>query len=392
MPEKIVIGLTGNIATGKSLVLRMLQELGATTIDADKLVHQLMEQGKPVHQAIVQEFGRFVVADNGQIDRRRLGKLVFSLPEALSRLEELTHPAVRREILKRIEAADTPVVAIEAIKLFESGLVDHCQAAWVVLSPPEVQLRRLVERRKMAPDQARQRIHAQSSPREKEAKADLVVKNGGDLARTWHFVKKHYLALVEEKIGQAAAPVQTTAEATAPVRQTTFDPTQIKPSALEIRRAKRPDLEAMAEVVALGTNGSLKPDVSQMMESLFSRAYLVALADGHVVGMAGWQTENLVAGLLDFYVAHQSLWPVVGKKMLDRIHEEINSLSCEVSLSFVLEQGGPEVVKFFENEDYEQTESKDLGYIWKDIAQEWQPENSVLLYKKLREHRIMVPM
>jgi len=99
-----------------------------------------------------------------------------------------------------------------------------------------------------------------------------------------------------------------------------------------------------------------------------------------------------VAGLLDFYVAHKKLWPVVGKKMLDRIHEEVSSLSCEVALTFVLDHAGSEVVQFFENEEYQQAQSKDLGYIWKDIAQEWQPENSVLLYKKLREHRIMVPM
>ncbi len=390
MPEKIVIGLTGNIATGKSLVLRMLQELGATTIDADKLAHQLMEQGRPVYQAIIKEFGQFVVTDNGQIDRRRLGKIVFNLPEALARLEELTHPAVRREILKQIKKANTPVVVIEAIKLFESGLVDHCQAAWVVSAPPEVQLRRLVDRRKMAPDQARQRIHAQSSAREKEARADLVIKNGGDLARTWHFVKKHYLAVAPEKAGQAT--VRTTEEAADPIRQKTFDPAKINLDALEIRRAKRPDLEAMAKVVALGTNGALKPDMSQMMEALFSRAYLVALAEGHVVGIAGWQTENLVAGLFDFYVVHQDLWAIVGEKMLERIHEEISSLSCEVAMAFVLKQAGLKSVQFFESQQYQQAEGKGLGYIWKDIAQEWQPENSVLLYKKLREHRIMVPM
>ena len=116
MADKIVIGLTGNIATGKSLVLRMLQELGATVIDADKLVHRLMDQGGAAYQAIVTEFGKFILDERGQIDRRRLGKLAFAVPEVLTRLEEITHPAVRAEITKRVQQAPTEVVAIEATR------------------------------------------------------------------------------------------------------------------------------------------------------------------------------------------------------------------------------------------------------------------------------------
>jgi hypothetical protein len=129
-----------------------------------------------------------------------------------------------------------------------------------------------------------------------------------------------------------------------------------------------------------------------MMELLFTRAYVVAMAGNHLVGLAGWQTENLIAGLQDFYVLRDDLWPIAGQKMLDMIHEEINSLSCEVSICFVLKAAGSKPVEFFESQGYEQAQSKDLGYIWKDAAAEWQPENSVLLYKKLREQRIMVPM
>ena len=129
-----------------------------------------------------------------------------------------------------------------------------------------------------------------------------------------------------------------------------------------------------------------------MMELLFSRAYLVALAGEYIVGVAGWQTENLVAGLQDFYVLRDDLWANVGQQMLDMIHEEVNKLSCEVSLAFVLNSAGSKPVEFFESQGYTQAQSKELGYIWKDSAAEWQPENSVLLYKKLREQRIMVPM
>jgi dephospho-CoA kinase len=389
MAAKVVIGLTGNIATGKSLVLRMLQELGATVIDADKLVHQLMKQGSPVYQAIVEEFGKFVLDDKGEIDRHNLGKIVFTTPGALTKLEAMTHPAVHREVLKRIDSATTPVVVVEAIKLFESGLAEHCQARWVVTSPPEVQLKRLIERRRMPPDQAQQRIKAQSPQQEKVARADVVVDNSGDLAKTWAFVKKQYTALLEAQEGiEEAAPAPATAiapEAAAPT-------IEVSAADITIHRAKRDDLETMAKLIMAGTRGAIDPDLSQMMESLFSRAYILALSGEYVVGIAGWQTENLIAGLQDFYVVRDDLWPTIGKQMVDMIHEEVNKLSCEVSIAFVLKEAGPKPIELFESQGYEQAEIEELGYMWEDAAREWQPENSVLLYKKLREQRIMVPM
>ncbi len=388
MAAKVVIGLTGNIATGKSLVLRMLQELGASVIDADKLAHQVMAPDGPAYPAIVEEFGRFVVDASGLIDRNRLGRIAFAVPEAMTRLEAITHPAVRQEIAERINSAPTPVVVIEAIKLFEGGLADQCQSKWVIVAPPEVQLKRLVERRKMSPDLARQRIAAQSSQQEKAAKADVVIDNSGDLAKTWALVKKYYTTLMAAQTG-VPQPVAAPEPAATPVGTL---PAVIDPASITIRRAKRQDLEAMARVIVTATNGGIKPDLNQMMEALFSRAYIVALAKDYVVGVAGWQAENLIAALQDFYILRDDLWAEIGPKMLDLIHDEVHKLSCEVSMTFVLNPAGKKPIEFFESQGYEQARPKDLGYIWKDAAAEWQPENSVLLYKKLREQRIMVPM
>jgi dephospho-CoA kinase len=387
MADKIVIGLTGNIATGKSLVMRMLQELGAATIDADKLVHEAMAPGGPAYQVIVEEFGNFVVDSHGQINRDRLGRIAFAVPEAMARLEAITHPAVRQETLARIKSAQAPVVVVEAIKLFESGLAEQCQSNWVVTAPFETQLKRLVERRKMSPEQAQQRIKAQSSQQEKAAKANVVIDNSGELAKTWAFVKKQYTALLEAQAG-AAQPVLVEP---APVPEAK-SAAEVQVAEISIRRAKRQDLEAMANLIASATKGALDPDLSQMMESLFTRAYIVAMAGEYVVGVAGWQAENLIAGLQDFYVLRDDLWPQVGQQMLDMIHEEVNKLSCEVAMTFVLNPAGLKPIEFFESQGYEQAQAKDLGYMWKDAAKEWQPENSVLLYKKLREQRIMVPM
>ncbi|MCB9106783.1 MAG: dephospho-CoA kinase [Anaerolineales bacterium] len=385
MADKIVIGLTGNIATGKSIVMRMLQELGATPIDADKLVHQLMQKGGPVYQAIVEEFGKYVLDEKGQISRPRLGKIVFSQPNALARLEALTHPSVIKEVKRLVAEVKSPVVVIEAIKLFESGLADECQSVWVVTAPPEMQLRRLVERRRMAPDQAKQRIRAQGSQREKAIKADIIIDNSGALVKTWQIVKKHYTDLVEANRPVQVAPEPEPVEA-APT------PAPENSASLVIRRAKRDDLGGMSKLISTATGGTIDPDISDMMESLFSRAYLVALSGGQIVGMVGWQTENLVAGLQDFYMINESLWSTVAEKMLSKVEEEVDSLSCEVALVFVLNQAGQKPIEFLESQSYERAESSTLIPDWREAAVEWQPESSILLYKKLREQRIMVPM
>ena len=391
MAAKIVIGLTGNIATGKSLVLRMLQELGASVIDADKLVHELMGRGSPVYQAIVNEFGTFVLDANNEIDRRNLGKIVFSKPGALAQLEAITHPAVHQEVIRRIGQAATPVVVVEAIKLFESDLIKLCHSKWVTVSPPELQLKRLVERRRMPVDQAQQRIKAQSPQAEKVAQADVVIDNSSDLAKTWVLVKKHYTALLEAQ-AVAPAPEQPEPAPTPAAPVAVAAPAVVKADDITLHRAKRSDLEAMSSLIANCTKGAINPNLSEMMEAIFSRAYIVAMAGEHVLGIAAWQTENLIAGLQDFYVARDDLWPVVGQKMLDMIHEEIGTLSCEVTMAFVMKQAGSKPIEFLQSQGYEQTERDKLGYMWEDAAKEWQPEGSILLYKKLREQRIMVPM
>ncbi len=391
MAHKIVIGLTGNIATGKSLVLRMLQELGATAIDADKLVHELMRRGGSVYNAIVEEFGKFILDETGQISRAKLGKIVFSDPTALSRLEALTHPGVTAEVLRQIESAPTPTVVIEAIKLFESGLAEQCTATWVVVAPPQQQLKRLIERRRMSPEQAKQRIQAQSPQQEKALKADLVIDNSGALAKTWTIVKNNYQKLLTSQAVETVAEPDEP-EAAAPVVTTAPALEEIDVSQVTLRRAKRGDLNAMAELMSLGTADTIKPDISEMMESLFSRAYLLAVVGERIVGMIGWQTENLVAGLQDFYMRRNDLWDSVGVSMLELVHDEINKLSCEVSLVFVLKQAGNSPVQFLETQGYEQFERDRLIQDWRDAAVEWQPENSTLLYRKMREQRIMIPM
>ncbi len=183
-----LIGLTGNIACGKSAVLARLAELGAETIDADSVVHELQRPGEPVWAAIREAFGPAVLTPEGALDRRALGAIVFGDPAALARLEALTHPAVRARIEERVAAAagrGVAVMVIDAIKLFEGGLADRCDQNWVVTCASEQQLARLMARNGFTEAEARQRIAAQPPQAEKVARADLVIDNSGVLADTY---------------------------------------------------------------------------------------------------------------------------------------------------------------------------------------------------------------
>ena len=183
-PLPLVVGLTGNIGTGKSTVTRMLSELGAEVIDADKVAHEMMRAGTLVHAEIVEAFGREVLSPAGEIDRKRLGALVFADPTALARLEALTHPATITAISRRIGVSSAAVVVVEAIKLIESGMAAAYDSVWVVTCTPEQQIRRIVAQRGLSRKEAEQRVQAQPSQAEKIARADVVIDNSGPLSRT----------------------------------------------------------------------------------------------------------------------------------------------------------------------------------------------------------------
>ncbi|HLG69348.1 MAG TPA: dephospho-CoA kinase [Chloroflexota bacterium] len=184
-PDIYLIGITGNIATGKSTIDAMLAAKGAEVLDADRVVHELERKGQPAWQRIVERFGEGILTAQGELDRAKLGQVVFSDPVALQDLELIVHPAVRDEERRRIlEAAPGTVMVVDAIKLFESGMADACNSVWAVTAPADQQFARLQRQRGMATEVAWQRIRAQPPQSEKAALASVVIDNGGSLEDT----------------------------------------------------------------------------------------------------------------------------------------------------------------------------------------------------------------
>lgn len=188
------IGLTGGIASGKSSVSELLVSLGAILIDADQIAREVMFPGHPVLVAVAKQFGQGVLLEDGTLNRKKLGELVFNHPEQLQALNDITHPAIRQEMkdrkLKYEEQFPGHLIVSDIPLLYESGLENGYEQIMLVYVPREVQIERLMKRDGMDKSQAIRRLEAQMDIEEKKQRADIIIDNSGDFEET----KKQILA------------------------------------------------------------------------------------------------------------------------------------------------------------------------------------------------------
>jgi len=184
----LVIGITGNIGVGKSVVRRMLERLGALGIDADALTHRVLLRDSPLYDRIVSKFGNKILGEDEEINRSELAKLIFNNKKSLQDLENLIHPAVSNAIYHIINNVPSPVFAIEAVKLLESDLMDLCDAVWLVDAPRQKQLKRILENRPLTVNQVQERLDHQTPVETKRQKAQVIINNYLSLENTWNQV------------------------------------------------------------------------------------------------------------------------------------------------------------------------------------------------------------
>lgn len=188
----MILGVTGNIASGKSSVCRQLARRGALVVDADQLAREVVEPGGPVLEQLVAAFGEDILKADGSLDRHCLGDLVFSDPSARDRLNAIIHPAIAALSVTRLQElrAAAPLIVYEAPLLFEVGAETRVDKVLVVTIDPEVQLARLMERDRLDQQSAQQRIDAQMAQEQKIAHADYVIDNSASQEETMAQVER----------------------------------------------------------------------------------------------------------------------------------------------------------------------------------------------------------
>ena len=208
-PRKfLLVGLTGGIATGKSMVSALLRQLGCEIIDADLLAREVVEPGRPAWTTIVAEFGQDVVTGDGALDRKKLGALVFANPERRRRLEAITHPAIRERFQARLdelaEHGFTGIVVFDAAVMIESGNYKNMDRLVVVVTDEPTQMARLRGRDGTDDAEGRRKIASQMPLSEKAKLADYVIDNSGDRHATAEQVRRVFAALMSELEARSA--------------------------------------------------------------------------------------------------------------------------------------------------------------------------------------------
>ena len=174
------IGLTGGIGTGKPLVSNLLNDLGATVVNADLLGHEAYLPGTVGFDMVVDSFGDQIVGDDGTVDRKKLGPIVFSSPQNMAKLNAIMHPLIRNMIQAQLEeysSNGTDVVVVEAAVLIEANWVDLFDEVWVVTSDKETVIERLKDRNSLSREDAIIRIDSQMSTEERIDHSDVVISN-----------------------------------------------------------------------------------------------------------------------------------------------------------------------------------------------------------------------
>lgn len=404
--NKYVIGLTGNIATGKSVVRQMLQHLGAYTVDADGLAHQAMQPGAPAYKPIVEKFGAFILDEEKRINRKMLGNIVFSNPAALAELERITHPVIRQAVYTLVARSRQRVVVIEAIKLLEGELANDCDVVWVVDAAPSTQLARLTSKRKMTDAEASQRMKSQSPQADKLARADVVIKNDGNVEETWKQVQAAWedvkQAVIDRfKIASAtpadakpAAP-QPAASKPAAKAEAPDEPGSVEPSGeIAVKRGMPTNAENIAQFIS--THSDREVNRMDIMMAFGQKSYLLAQdSSENTVGVMGWQVENLITRADEFYIDASVAKSAVIQSLVASVETASEELQSEVAFIFLPESIDPSVISSFQQFGYEPTGIREIKIpAWREAVQETVSENEGLtvLQKKLREDRILKPI
>lgn len=424
-----IIGLTGNIATGKSTVCEILEQLGARVIDADKLAHAALKRGAPAWRGVIDAFGYDILQADGNVDRRKLGAVVFGDAAKLRVLEQLTHPAVGTELALMVrDALNAPgaqeqVLVVEAVKLYEAGMHEFMDALWVVTAPIEEQRRRLMQDRGMSQADADARLAAQPALDAKLARADVVIDNGASIEETRVQVLRAFamidpataidktpLILKWLRLEPKTAPTPSATElstagperepesvgtsqpetvaavstATVGPSQGTNGTTETTAASWIVRRAAPSDARSLASLLAR-IEGRAEPlGREEMLERQGKYAYWLVLGNNRPVALAAWQAENLAAIVRELWTANPDDAPRALSQLLEAIEIEADALTCEVVVLLVPARATDPAHIAAESSGYALTTLDELK-TWRSVIEPLRQHDEPIYAKRLRE-------
>ncbi len=376
-PGKFVIGLTGNIGTGKSVIRRMLEHLGAYGIDADALAHRAYAKGAPGYDKVIEAFGRYILNEEEQIDRKKLGRIVFSDPAAMKQLEAIVHPLVAQAIDLIVRRSNQKVIVIESARLVGTVMADFYNLLWVVYAPEEIQLSRLMLNRGMSEKDARQRINAQLPQETQLGAAHVIIKNVSSYEDAWKQVTtawKKYVSSFETPTVMVSEPVH------------------LSMGEVVVRRAGPKQVNDIIEV----NNRLLHPSEAltkeKVMAAFGEKAYLLLQVERSYLGILAWQVENLVSRTtevaLDAALPPAQYIPI----MIREMERASTDLQCEISLLNVPTSLSRHDA-LWKSLGYEACQPADLPVLaWQEAAEECIHKGSVLFFKQLRMDRVLRPI
>ncbi len=380
--KKIIIGLTGNIATGKSLVRNRLGELGAYGIDSDELAHRVIKINSPGYLPVLKEFGVEILGPDLEIDRKKLGKIVFSNPVNLKKLELIVHPIIREATEFLINQSKSDVVVVEAIKLLNSPLNDLVDCVWVTTSSRDMQLQRLLETRGMDEEESLIVMGSQTSQDEKVKHATSIIINDGSVHDVFSQVDKYWKEIILEFINHEPLAlinpkIKVTDELYAP-----------KVKATIVRATPRHAEDILKFIKSLDKKNKFKKEKD--INYFFSdRAYFILHVENNIIGIVGWKIENLITIVDEIWLNMQSFSSIEIVKLFQNIEFNSRELLAEVILIIlnpkvlnkllILEEHGFKIEKL----ELLQTKS------WRTVAKKSVGSNSTIMYKQLSTNNLM---
>ncbi|MCJ7696077.1 MAG: dephospho-CoA kinase [Anaerolineaceae bacterium] len=303
-----IIGLTGNIASGKSGIRQILENCGALTIDADLLAQRTYMKNAPAYQPVIEHFGEEILDINGEIDRKRLGNIVFSDPQALRHLEGIVHPHTLEALEGLLLQSKTDLIVLEVIKLFEIGLAPLCDTIWVSSADDQVRFERLIKERSLSVAEARARINTQPPQQEKIDRADLVINTEGNFTLTWE--------QVHEALNAYAIPQYSAREV----------------SNLGLGLVARPlivsDILQAADLLTIETGKPVQ--VEEIFRTLTKTSLLAIHQKTVLTGLISWKMVNFVSIISQWIKDPNSQTLPKSKKLLSAFQKISNLHLCEV--------------------------------------------------------------